>query len=838
MKNHACKAASRRGRPHIVPTHRHAAKLRVERPLFACTAFCLVAFAGASAQAAANSPLEVAYVDFDTETLKKRGLDPKLAEYFRGKPKFNEGRNLVTLFLNGSKVGKVPAVFDGQGELRFDEGFLAKAGLNPPEGITRVSGLQSNWSTAEFIAAYPNTVITLRPNREEVHLIVPQTALAAPMADLSAFSTGGLAAIANYDLTAIRSQFGSRSRRYLSASTQLGANVGDWVLRSQQVYTQQAEMSRFEHLYAYGQRTFAQHKAVLQAGQININSPLISGGAITGVQFMPEGALLQSSGVGALVEGIAHDQATVEVRQAGALIYSTLVPEGNFALDDIPLLNSNADLDVTVRELNGAERHFVVPAASFRNRAASPGYSFAVGKVRDIGGAERRQPWVATASGTWSVRNDLSASAAAMAAQGYVSAGWGTDFELNQGARVSVQNVFSNATQEGKRGMQISVSPSFQATTNLAINLSATQQTEGFRYLSDTLLRSDAYEHKYRYKGQYTASASWASDVIGSTSITYSSSHAFNGDAHRRVIGSWGKSFKRMSITASVEKSLGGGGHRGQNNLAAYVNLSIPFGHGSLRTFANKRGDDLRTGAAYTGLVSDQLNYRLAAERSTDRGDVFASANVSAVPRYTSVDLGYAQSGNSHKSYTGRISGGAVAHKNGVTLSPYPVQDTFGIVDVGDLAGVKIATPAGPVWTDLAGQAVVPRLNAYRNSRIEVQTKTLPRRVDLHNGVLIVGAGRGSVNHMNFDTVTARRVMVHAKNSDGTPLLKGASVVDDQGNFVTAVLDKGVVFLNDANPDSVLKVRSSAENTCLLEIDFPKEIDHESFYDEASATCT
>src|SRR3546814_7354869 len=97
----------------------------------------------------------------------------------------------------------------------------------------------------------------------------------------------------------------------------------------------------------------------LEAGKINSNSPLCTGAPMTGVQILPERALAGSAHSGALVEGIAHSQATVEVRQAGVLLFSTMVPEGPFMLQDVCLLNMNTDLDVTVRETSGAERHFI-----------------------------------------------------------------------------------------------------------------------------------------------------------------------------------------------------------------------------------------------------------------------------------------------------------------------------------------------------------------------------------------------------------------------------------------------------------------------------------------------
>ena len=82
--------------------------------------------------------------------------------------------------------------------------------------------------------------------------------------------------------------------------------------------------------------------------------------------------------------------------------------------------------------------------------------------------------------------------------------------------------------------------------------------------------------------------------------------------------------------------------------------------------------------------------------------------------------------------------GGAVA------FSPYEVGDTFGIAKVGDLGGVEIQTPSGPVWTDAWGNAVIPGLTAYGESSVEISTASLPRNANLPNGVQSVKPARGS----------------------------------------------------------------------------------------------
>ncbi|WP_164708612.1 fimbria/pilus outer membrane usher protein, partial [Pseudomonas viridiflava] len=91
---------------------------------------------------------------------------------------------------------------------------------------------------------------------------------------------------------------------------------------------------------------------------------------------------------------------------------------------------------------------------------------------------------------------------------------------------------------------------------------------------------------------------------------------------------------------------------------------------------------------------------------------------VSYLPRYAQLDLNYSRSDAERSSYQGGARGAVVAHSSGVTFSPYPVRDTLALVSVGDMSGVKLTTPSGPVWTDGQGQAVVPQVSAYGRSAV------------------------------------------------------------------------------------------------------------------------
>ncbi|WMI98145.1 fimbria/pilus outer membrane usher protein [Pseudomonas chlororaphis subsp. aurantiaca] len=781
-------------------------------------------------------------VSFDLDMLKSRGIDSKLAEYFAHAPRFREGTYMVTLFVNGARKGLVNAMFNSQGELIFDRNLLDKAELVIPDSSFKnpASADSKSSSTYNFVEAYPSTIVEPRPGKEEVHLILPTDALRAPDQVSGNFNSGGTAAILNYNLLAMNSEFSSGTSEFRSVDTVAGFNAGDWIVRSRQTYTSQGNKSKVEHLYAYGQKTFTEFESIVQGGQINIANSIFSGDAITGVQVIPETGLRRNSGgSGAIVEGIAYSTARVEVRQNNALIHTSVVPAGPFTLSNLQLLSGNSDLDVTVIEADGSRQSFSIPAASLGGGTlgATPGYSFAAGQYRPYGDDDSKTPTLLTGTGTWQLNRKTNVTSGLMGASGYQAAGWAVDHALTPASNLGVRQLVSNATEEGVRGTQVSASLNTMATDRLSLGLSATQQTEGYRDLVDTTYRTDDLDWlNSRYRDQYSASVGWTDKTLGGFRLSHSHSTRFDGQPTQRLLGSWSKNFKHANVSLNVQKTMGESGRYGTGD-SVYLSVSMPFGGRTLKTYVNADSNRTRTGATLNEQVNDNFGYRLQTERNSHNRETDMSVMTNILPRYTQATLGYSRSGSNSTTYNGGLIGGIVAHDDGITFSPYAVDDTFSILSVGDVPGVKISTPQGPVWTDYSGKAVAPSLQAYSNNRLEVSPKTLPRNVDILNGFKEIQAGRGSVNRVDFGVVSSRRILMTAKGTDGKPLDKGLSIFDGQNQYLTSVADHGQIFLPNIEADSRLTVSLAGGKSCSLNYTLAEKADVSAYFEAVDATC-
>jgi len=548
---------------------------------------------------------------------------------------------------------------------------------------------------------------------------------------------------------------------------------------------------------------------------------------------------LDDDSSGARVEGIAYSAARIEVTQNGALIYTTVVPSGPFTLVGLPLLSQSVDLEVTVHEEDGQQRRFIVPATQLRGgmtgRAA--GYGLAVGQVRRYAGDERDAPSFAAASKDWRLGSRGQVTAGAMFGTGYESLGWAMQGGIGDRLILGGRQVISRAQYQAVSGTQLQWTASGRLSERLSTSVALTQQTQGFRTLSDTTWDSRNDRPFQRVRNQLTANLSTSSPVYGGFSASYSRFSLFDGTATSRVALAWSQSIRRANVTLTVERDVAGASDDARGT-AAYLSVSLPLGaRQTLRGYV--RNDDVsgtRSGLRFNEQFSDTLAYSIGAERPDD-GSAGFNGRVNLLPRHSQLDMGYSRSGTDSQNYDIGLRGGALVHGGGVTLSPYPLRETFALLKAGDSAGVRLNTPRGPVWTDHSGHAVAASLPAYSKGRVELDTASLGRNVDVHNAFQEVEAGRGAFAHLAFDMVTARRVLLQARTADNVLLRKGGAVFDAQGQYITNVLEAGTIFLPDVRPDTSLHVVLPDGIRCRLVYSLGEPPDTQSLYETAQATC-
>jgi outer membrane usher protein FimD/PapC len=774
---------------------------------------------GSAAGAAAN---------FDPELLRLRGFDPNLAEYLKRASRYTPGDHEVALLVNGIRRGKHLARFDADGQLCIDASIIEAARLKmPPPALEACLHLESVYAKAEVDA---------RSEVGEVALVVPEHALLEAEHASTHFSRGGVGGLFNYEVVGSRSTSGTQHSQHAIANTEIGLNAGDWIFRSAQSYSDANGASRFQRRHTYAQHTLLQARALLQVGDVTLENAVLPGALITGVQVLPEAQL--SRVVNGSVDGIAHSNARVDVRQSGTLIYSTIVPPGPFSLAGLPLLDAISSLDVTVTESDNSEHRFTLPAATLAaGVVAQPtGYALSVGRLRETGSAsaDDEQPWLLSASGTWPWKKRGTLSNGALVARDYGAVGVGGALAFAGTNALSSQLMASHARKEGVRGAQLNVSLQLQVTGHTGIHASLLERTSGYRDLVDTVGASGTTRNLAQ--SGYSLGGFWSDARFGALGLSCARSSSPGRMEDTRITSNWSKRFGRVSVSATAEWGLSDAS-RARDTI--YVSARIPLGSNDRVLTATARRLDThdRYGVTVDDRLGDLLRYRAGVERDTRYRAIQYRVDASLLPRYAQLDFGYAHGPSGDSTSTYALRGGVALHGTGATFSPYPIRDSFAIVSVGRVPGVKLQTPSGPVWTDWRGKAVVSQLNAYAVSAIRLLPASLPRNVHVDNDLQEIEASRGAVQHLDYGVGIARRVLLRARFPDGRPIPAGASVLDRQQRLVTLSTEGGEIFLIKDPAQDGIELRMPEGDACALDFTLPKHARVDAHYETLEAVC-
>ncbi|ECG1596926.1 fimbrial biogenesis outer membrane usher protein [Salmonella enterica subsp. salamae] len=777
----------------------------------------------------ADSSMPLARAFFDSSMLKNNGLDPELAEYLAVGARFTPGYHNVSLKINGDEKGIVPAKINDAGQLCVDKEFLAAAGLFESTKRETCPQLSQYWR---------NATVNLIPETETIELVVPFEAINPESGRKYSNVQGGNAAMLNYSVFGTHYKYSGDTNDNFQGTLEMGFNSGDWIFRSTQMLSDGSQQGfSSDSLFTYAQRTFADYGVMVQGGEINVANTRFSVPTIYGVQVMPDTALAQNNQSGIDVTGIARSpQARVDIRQSNQLIYSTLVPAGPFTVANVPVISATTDLKVTVTETDGSESHFTVAASSFRGNSVmhSGGFSFSVGRIKDLD-SRFDEPWIMALSNGWTLNRRVSTAAGMVMADNHY---YGFSGNLNM---VPVQNLYTSLGFLGSidnlsatDGANTTLDINYGLPYNMAISLGGSYGSPHYRELSELYEEDDDDFSPTKY--DTSVGINWSHETLGYFSVSYYSNKTWDSDYDsRRIITSWSKTFKWATVNLNWQSDVSN--DEDMDDDMVYASISIPLGRGvSTNTWYREREGETSYGSRVSGSLSRNSQYTLGVSQDQDENTTSWDTSLSSNLHYTSLSLAAGGDNDNNNNYSAQLSGGIVAHSNGVTFSPYALNDTFGIVSLDKpVAGVEINTSRGTVWTDKWGQAVIPSLTPYQQSSLNLNTQSLPGNLDVKNGKAVLKASHGAVAKWQFDTLSQRRVLLNITLENGAPLPKGASITSDNNEYITSAPENGMVFLNDISASQTLLAKFNGDR-CRLIFTLP-EADPDKFYEEVTGKC-
>lgn len=663
---------------------------------------------------------------------------------------------------------------------------------------------------------------------------------------------------------------GHQSGKFLSL--QSGINLGAWRLRDNSSWSSDnsgdSTTNEFQHISTFVERTIIPLKAELIGGDTSTPADIFDSVPIRGVLLSSDDNMLPDSqkGFAPTIRGIAKSNAKVTIKQNNYVIYQTYVAPGAFAINDLFPTSSSGDLQVLVEESDGSINSYTVPFSGVPvlQREGHIKYAVSAGQYRD-GGDQHSQTDFEQATLLWGLSHGFTIYGGAQFSSEYRAFALGLGKNLGDLGALSIDITQANSTlvddstHQGQSLRFLYAKSLNSYGTNFQL-LGYRYSTEGFYTLSETTYKRmsgyndtetndrnnkddqpdyfDYYNLTYTKRGKVQASISQQVGKESSVFITGSKQSYWHTDETDTLIQlgfnsmAWGASY---SVAYNYNKSQG----QPEADQVVSFNVSIPLSqwlssdsgisgqtpHSAYATYNNSTDKDgnMTQQAGVSGTLLDDNNLSYSVMQGYGNNGVGNSGSISTNYQgaYGNANAGYNYS-SGYKQVNYGLSGGIVAHRNGVTLSQ-PLGDTNVLIAAPGAENVGVENNTG-VKTDWRGYAVVPYASTYRQNRIALDTNTLNNHTDVDEPIVNVVPTQGAIVRASFNAHVGSRVLLTLTHN-GKPLPFGASVSRTDITAGGIVGDAGQVYMAGLPLKGTLKSQwgTDANQHCQADYSLPDD---------------
>lgn len=509
------------------------------------------------------------------------------------------------------------------------------------------------------------------------------------------------------------------------------------------------------------------------------------------------------------LHGSAVVPSSVDLYLDGVRRMGGRVPPGPFVIQEAPGLTGDLQASVVTRDALGREQIMTVPLYIDPRLLARGLSSFSVeaGLPRDDYGVRsfsyRRHP-VASIAARYGVTDTVTVEAQAQAGRRLALGGAGALIALGRAGVVS-----ASAAVSGGRG-------------------TGSQWSAGYQYLSRHV-SVDA--QMIRTTGRYRDIASLdgvpaprASDRVsvsvpfarGSTaSLAWFAQRAPRQPASRVLSAS-------LSLPASTRGMLSVGGFRDfarRRSHGVFAMLSVLLGGGALGTasFSQQDGQTQAwAGASRTPDYGGGWGWQVLGGRAFSQRTV--QGEVQYLGRHGQISALAQQVGNQTGASLGMT--GALVVMNNSVHATRRTYDAFALVSADGQADIPVLRESVPIGhTDSRGYFLVPDLNGFETTRIDIDPMHLPADLEVATTERRIAPQAGSGVLVHFPVRRYRAALVTLVDAAGQPLRPGTSVRHVQSGVVTVVGYDGEVFIDALGPRNTLESRDGGQR-CRVSFDW------------------
>lgn len=731
-------------------------------------------------------------------------------------------------------------------------------------------------SCVDVAGAIPAATAAFDFEHQQLNLTIPQAAMrnsARGYIPPEQWDEGINALLLNYNFTGSnsrdRSEGGAADNSYF-LGLHSGLNLGAWRVRDDSTWnydsSSQDGKSDWQHISTYVQRDVIPLKGELTLGDSYTPSDVFDSLAFRGAQLASDDNMLPDSlkGFAPTLRGIAKSNAQVTVKQNGYTIYQSYVPPGPFAINDLYMTSSSGDLTVEVKESDGSVSSYTVPysAVPILQREGRVKYAITAAQYRSNGD---QQDDVNFVQGTliWGLAHGVTVYGGTQLSDDYTAFALGSGVNMGDYGALSMDvtqatsTLADDSTHHGSSVRFLYAKSLNDYGTNFQL-LGYRYSTSGFYTLDDTTYKqmdgyvvhtedgdvnktpdwTDYYNLYYTRRGKVQVNVSQQLDDYGSVFITGSQQSYWHTDETDTLLqlgysGTWD------GISYSVSYNYNKAPDAPQGDQIYAFSISLPIGqwlrpasdmtqssHNAYATWSmstDKHGNTTQNaGLNGTLLADNNLSYSVQQGYQNHGSGASGTASVEYDGAYGNANVGYNYSSNGdYQQVNYGLSGGVVAHRNGITLSQ-PLGDTNVLIAAPGASDVSVEDQPG-IHTDWRGYAVVPYATTYRQNRMALDTNSLGDRMDIDDAVANVVPTQGALVRATFKARIGERALLTLMHH-GKPVPFGAVVTRSDGGGDTIVGDSGETYLSGLSEQGSLTAQwgDGATKQCKANYQIPQ----------------
>lgn len=738
---------------------------------------------------------------------------------------------IVEINLNGVRKGEFTVMAAPDGDFLVDESDLKDMGVQPPystpvvvEGETRFSLRALQASELRFDEAKLVLFVTLPPER------LPKKALdLQPGRPQRVLEPRDNSAFFNY--RTLYSGDNAGGPNSLTLSTELGARVGDFLLRSESAHAGGAGLRQD---IRYGTSLTHDNRRTLQrwtlgdfsAASGELGGFLNLGGISFSKSYQIDPYLIRQP-MASFVGNITSP-AQAEIYLDGVRVRTETLQPGQFALRNLNYYGGQREVTVVIRDRFGREQTLAYPFyfTDANLREGLHDYSYNLGFQREnLGIASNEYSKLAlSAFHRYGVSDSLTLGGRGEAEPGRFNLGTMVALRLDKlGVVTGSLSAGRNRAGGGWAGIaryayqarQFNGQAEFRRT-------SPHYETVGQAAASD------------RPKTELSASASYGTPLIGSLNVGWRQLRQYQGGDQRSVSLGYSRTlFGALSVLASLSRVTGA--LHAAPLTSFFLGLTYSPRRDVTTNFFHSRQPGSSSDVLQFGTntpVGEGFGYRMISERRSNdvlgEGYRFAPSLQYNGPHgvYTA-DLvsNHSPGGASQQAYQLGI-GGGIAYVGGALAFSRPVTDSFGIVKVGELEGVRVYHSAQEIGrTDAKGRVFLPNLGSYVANRVAVDDRDIPIDYVIANKELNISPPLRSGSVIRFDVmriqaITGRLAVRVASQAQAVEYVDLFVMIDGK-EMITPTGRGGEFYIENLKPGRHAARFILGERRCAFELTVP-----------------